>query len=389
MKPDDSLGLEPPMNNDGDSVSRQRERIEAEIQHSGASTIGLFLRYKRQEKALTLDEIDLITHIGPRWTEAIEEGTWSLYPSLLYAKGHIRGYCEALDIPGDILLDLFSKELMTAFPEEIFHPHPVLQVNQILQDPSSGAGRSSPSGGGRMVLWLLLGAFALLLLLGGVKVWMDKAEKRHVRETSRPLSDLSHSSASRKPVQVAPPSTSPSTVAPPVTTLSQGASPQQQGTSSQGVTSSQPQQTPSAVQESPSLNTVQPSQPSSGTAPSISQTAPTTPVTAPSAPSSSAPSPDTKPASGLASQASAQEKKATLHRLRVVATRDTWIAVKEGGDRARRYSLSEGQSKVFRSRESFQISTKDGGAILLSLDGKSLGTAGADHKPVRHKTIVP
>jgi cytoskeleton protein RodZ len=372
MNPEDSQSQEPPIRNEMDPISLENERIEEEILKLGASTVGSFLKYKRQARNLTLDEIDLMTHIGPRWTEAIEEGTWSIYPSLLYAKGHIRCYCEALDLPSEFLLAYYSKELIEAFPEEIFHPHPVLQVNQILQDSSSARNNSS-SGTSKLLLWLVAGFLLLLVLLGSLKVWMDKTEKRHSLEkanhlTKKPTPSTATGSAPSTGGTLPAPSAVPSTPAnvPPPTVPPASSSPSQTTPPSSG---SQGPVTPSS--DSPNA----PHETPAPTAPVNSAQSPESAPAATSAPSVNQPTPK-------------KEQPPLFHKLKVTALKDTSVAVKEGDGRARRYSLLKGKSKVFRSKTDFWISTKDGGAILLSLDGHPLGPAGPENKSVQHKKVV-
>ena len=375
MNPEDSRPQEPPMKNDMDPLFEERERIEGEIRNLGASTIGAFLKSKRQAKNLTLDEVDLITHIGPRWTEAIEEGTWSLYPSMLYAKGHIRGYCEALGLPSEILLDYYSKELIAAFPEEIFHPHPVLQVNQILQESSSSSRANTSSGVSRLLFWLLAGLVLFVGLLGALKVWMDKAEKRHSEEKAKhstktvspPRPALPPSGGGSAPSASQPASPTPVTPAPapPVPSPASeiptpGSSPDNQNK----VSPVAPAASPTSLQEtspaSPPVDSAKLSQPAAGTS------------------------------SSLSGQTLSDRKEQPLifHKLKVTALKDTYVAVKEGDGRARRYALMKGKSKTFRSKTEFWVSTKDAGAILLSLDGHALGPPGPENKSIQHKKVV-
>jgi cytoskeleton protein RodZ len=368
MNPEDSKSQEPPIKNEMDPLLEERERIEGEIRNLGASTIGEFLKSKRQAKNLTLDEIDLITHIGPRWTEAIEEGTWSIYPSMLYAKGHIRGYCEALGLPSEILLHYYSKELIAAFPEEIFHPHPVLQVNQILQDSSSSERSGGSSGASRLLLWLLAALVVLVAALGSLKVWMDKTAKRHSEEKAKiptaqkpalPQS-LTPPSANTVPSQPAVQPTAPPTVATPTPQ----APTQPSGSGNQN--SASPVQTPASPT---SFKETTPAKPASdGSKPSTPMAGET------SSPQAASPNAKAQPDS--------------FHKLKVTALKDTHVAIKEGDGRPRRYALSKGKSKVFRSKTVFWISTKDAGAVLLSLDGHALGPAGPENKSIQHKKVV-
>ena len=356
------------MKNEMDPLLEERERIEGEIRNLGASTIGEFLKSKRQAKDLTLDQIDLITHIGPRWTEAIEEGTWSIYPSMLYAKGHIRGYCEALGLPSEILLHYYSKELITAFPEETFHPHPVLQVNQILQDSSSSERSGSSSGASRLLLWLLAALVVLVAALGSLKVWMDKTAKRHAEEKAKtpaaqkpaPLQSVIPPATTTAPSQPAVGPTTPPSAATP--TPQAPVQPSGQGTQN-SPTPVQPPASPTSFKET------------THAAPATEGSKPSTPLAA-ATPSPQPPSSDGK------------VQPDSFHKLKVTALRDTHVAIKEGDGRPRRYALSKGKSKVFRSKTVFWISTKDAGAILLSLDGHALGPPGPDNKSIQHKKVV-
>ncbi len=375
MNPEDSRSEEPPIKNETDPISEERERIEGEIRNIGASTIGAFLKFKRQEKNLTLDEIDLITHIGPRWTEAIEEGTWSIYPSMLYAKGHVRGYCEALGLPSELLLQHYSKEFITAFPEETFHPHPVLQVNQILQDSSLTSGGTT-SGSSRFLFWILAGFLLLLTLLGGLKVWMDKAEKHHAEEK---IHSSSMKAAPKQPTP-APSAATPSSSAPSAPMAPVTPSP--------------------TVSGSPQVSQPSPPVPNAGNQNQVGGSAltpppsPVSPSGSLSGPSKAEPSKISEAAGGTPSAPSGQplsaakEPSPPFHILKVTALKDTYVAVKEGDGKARRYPLAKGKSKVFHSKTVFWISTKDGGAILLSLDGHALGPAGPDQKSIQHKKVV-
>jgi cytoskeletal protein RodZ len=62
--------------------------------------IGTYLKQQRLEKSLTLEEIAAMTMIRLQLLQALEEGDVEPLPELIYVKGFIRRYGEALGIDG-------------------------------------------------------------------------------------------------------------------------------------------------------------------------------------------------------------------------------------------------------------------------------------------------
>ncbi|OEH85885.1 hypothetical protein BHU72_03685 [Desulfuribacillus stibiiarsenatis] len=62
------------------------------------SSIGEYLKSKRIETGLTIDDISNITKISTRYLQGIEDDDWSMMPGDFYAKGFIRSYAKALDV---------------------------------------------------------------------------------------------------------------------------------------------------------------------------------------------------------------------------------------------------------------------------------------------------
>ena len=149
----------------------EEDGLKEKIEICGAKTIGEFLLYEREKQGLSLDDIDEISRIGPRWLEAIDKGEWSAYPSLIYAKGHIRGYAGVLNLDGSRIISYFEQELKNAFPDETFHIHPVKNINQIYQPTSMG------NRGGTRYKYLLLGILGVLF----VSLIISKVVHRNTR----------------------------------------------------------------------------------------------------------------------------------------------------------------------------------------------------------------
>ncbi|MEA2021011.1 MAG: helix-turn-helix domain-containing protein [Candidatus Caldatribacteriota bacterium] len=60
--------------------------------------IGLFLKEKREEKSISLEEIEEILKIRKKYLTAIEEGNFSILPGETYVLGYLRNYCKYLNI---------------------------------------------------------------------------------------------------------------------------------------------------------------------------------------------------------------------------------------------------------------------------------------------------
>ena len=315
----------------------EEDGLKAEIEKSGARTIGDFLSYERERKGLSLDEIDQVSRIGPRWLEAIDKGGWSAYPSLIYAKGHIRGYASVLGLDGSRIISEFEEELKSAFPDETFHIHPVRNINQIYQ-PTSGDHR-----GGSRFKFLLLGilvTFFLILILSKVV-----HQKKRTPFSVVPQAVPTPPSQTTKP-PVAPSAPSPGAAKPPSSsnTPSSGLS---SGLS--GEASTLP---PSSFQNGRTEGSLPANSPSLKNAPAVGKT----------------------------------DKIPTANALKVEAIRDTWVGVRIDGGKEMEFPLDRGQWRIFHGK-TFRISTDDGGSLMLYLNKGSLGKAGADDQPVREKLI--
>ena len=314
----------------------EEDGLKAEIEKSGARTIGEFLSYERQRKGLSLEEIDQISRIGPRWLEAIDKGEWSAYPSLIYAKGHIRGYASVLGFDGSRIIAEFEEELKKAFPDETFHIHPVRNINQIYQ-PTSGDHR----GGGRYK-FLLLGiliTFFLILVISKAIHRKDHPRLSVVPQAVPTPPTQTFPSLAQQPVSPSPggakqSSSTPSP--PPAPTGTSGGGKSLSSTSGGG--QAQVGSSGSSAQSKIVARSEKPSQP---LAPSV---------------------------------------------LKVQAVRDTWVGVRIDGGKEMEIPLDRGQWRLFHGK-TFRISTDDGGSLLLFLNKGPLGKAGEDDQPVREKLI--
>lgn len=331
--------------------------LEREIQESGESTIGGFLAYVRDKKRITYEDIDRITRIGPRWITAIENSEWSIYPSLIYAKGHIRGYSEMLGIDGNKLLQHFHDEMEKAFPDESFHVHPIQNFNQIFQPTSSKRDRSSKKG-----LAVFIGILILLFIFG--------------------LSRILHRHFDRSASLIPPPVANPGILTPEnhpgaKTFTPAGESSSGQTPSGESESSSSPSGTGPVAEQNESKNTLDGPK---------SQTAPITQSGVPSNPSQSS---EALPEEQKTTKALMAKKSVVPadFRLKVVAVRDTWVGIQLDGTKEIKLPLDQGQWHIFHAKKSFRITTDDGGSLVLYLNALKIGKAGEDDQPVYGRLI--
>lgn len=60
--------------------------------------LGEILRNTRQEKGLTLDQVEKDTNIRQQYLEAMENEQWSVFPEYVYLKSFLRTYCRYLEL---------------------------------------------------------------------------------------------------------------------------------------------------------------------------------------------------------------------------------------------------------------------------------------------------
>jgi cytoskeleton protein RodZ len=75
-----------------------------------AST-GSYLRERREQHGVSLEELARATRIGQRFLEALERDEFAVLPAGPFAKGFIRSYCQALNEPPDEPLALYARDV--------------------------------------------------------------------------------------------------------------------------------------------------------------------------------------------------------------------------------------------------------------------------------------
>ena len=82
-------------------------------------TVGVWLRQAREAKGVSLEEVEAVTRIRPRFLEALEAGDFAVFPGgEVQIRGFLRIYARYLDLPSDKILERYDIEVrgMEAVP---------------------------------------------------------------------------------------------------------------------------------------------------------------------------------------------------------------------------------------------------------------------------------
>ncbi|WP_194841269.1 helix-turn-helix domain-containing protein [Salinibacillus xinjiangensis] len=81
--------------------------------------LGEKLREAREEKGLSLHEIQQMTKIQTRYLQAIEEGNYKVLPGSFYTRAFIREFAENVGLNADQLLEEYQSELPSSTDEDL------------------------------------------------------------------------------------------------------------------------------------------------------------------------------------------------------------------------------------------------------------------------------
>lgn len=118
------------------------------------SELGQVLQRAREEKGITLDDIQRITKIQRRYLEAIERGHFHVLPGHFYARAFIKSYAEAVGLDPNHIMSHFQSDLPAQPPTE--------QVERLRRRRVASA--NNPLQAGRWVTKTLLVLFIALII---------------------------------------------------------------------------------------------------------------------------------------------------------------------------------------------------------------------------------
>lgn len=118
------------------------------------SELGQILKKTREEKNISLDEIQENTKIQRRYLEAIERGDFHMLPGHFYVRAFIKSYAEAVGLDADQLFEQYEEEL----------PDFQKREEQVQVVPKRNRRTRPPIRAGRWLSHVLLYSFILLIL---------------------------------------------------------------------------------------------------------------------------------------------------------------------------------------------------------------------------------
>ncbi|WP_025028514.1 helix-turn-helix domain-containing protein [Caldalkalibacillus mannanilyticus] len=127
------------------------------------SDLGNFLRQTREEKNITLDQVQEITKIRKRYLEAIENGEYGVLPGQFYARAFVKSYAEAIGLRAEEVLEQYSSDL----PEV-----PKAPVETLTKRSTKEVRTTSPKIGkwiSRVVLYSFIVLVVVLFYLAAIK----------------------------------------------------------------------------------------------------------------------------------------------------------------------------------------------------------------------------
>jgi len=125
------------------------------------SDLGELLRKARDQRGLTLDDIQETTKIRKRYLEAIESGDHTVLPGPFYVRAFVKNYSEAVGLDPDEVLRLYQHEVPAAPVEQIAEPIVVRSPRRVQSQSSERLGKI----GFNVMMW----SFLILIV---VVIWM-------------------------------------------------------------------------------------------------------------------------------------------------------------------------------------------------------------------------
>lgn len=101
------------------------------------SELGNRLKQARDEKNMSLDDLQEITKIQKRYLIGIEEGNYALMPGKFYARAFIKQYAEAVDLDPEMLFEEYKNDVPSTHKEDV--PEQLSRVRTHKQLPKSAS----------------------------------------------------------------------------------------------------------------------------------------------------------------------------------------------------------------------------------------------------------
>lgn len=137
------------------------------------SELGALLRKARNERGLSLDDIQELTKIRKRYLEAIEAGDHSVLPGSFYVRAFVKNYSEAVGLEPEEVLRLYQHEVPASAVEQSSEPIPVRKPRKMKSRGSERLGKI----GFNLLMWSFLVLIIVLVWYYAFNKESDEPEK--------------------------------------------------------------------------------------------------------------------------------------------------------------------------------------------------------------------
>ncbi|MGM7720440.1 helix-turn-helix domain-containing protein [Metabacillus sp. Hm71] len=101
------------------------------------SELGNRLKQAREEKNISLDDLQAMTKIQKRYLLGIEEGNYSMIPGKFYVRAFIKQYAEAVNLDPEMIFEEYKNEIPSTYNDDL--PEQLSRVKTHKQLPKSAS----------------------------------------------------------------------------------------------------------------------------------------------------------------------------------------------------------------------------------------------------------
>ncbi|MFC4811220.1 helix-turn-helix domain-containing protein [Paenibacillus sp. GCM10023250] len=150
------------------------------------SDLGALLKKAREQRNLSLDDIQDLTKIRKRYLEAIEEGNYSVLPGSFYVRAFVKNYAESVGLDAEEVLRLYNKEIPSSVPEQ-----PVIEpVQRPRRTAQTHTSDRLSRWGFRALMWSFLLLIIVLVYIFAIKQpnkdHVDSADQTKMTDETAP-----------------------------------------------------------------------------------------------------------------------------------------------------------------------------------------------------------
>jgi cytoskeletal protein RodZ len=107
--------------------------------------LAIRLKEAREEKGMSLDELQAATKIQKRYLTALEEGSYDVIPGNFYVRAFIKQYAEAVGLDSDQLFEEYKKDIPNTYHDDVSEKISGLAMQRELPKSASKAAEWLPT----------------------------------------------------------------------------------------------------------------------------------------------------------------------------------------------------------------------------------------------------